>query len=171
MAFATYTDMQYRLGVTLDVDEQARATQILADATGLVKQAAGQEIELVTDDVLIRRGVDSNRLRLPQRPVVSVSAITSQYYGYSAQSLAQDQWYLDGDTLVRYGFASWFGPEYELMITYTHGWTTVPIVAKAITLEAALRAWPAQNDVLLTQFEEDRLAKAFRRQQRTMDLT
>ena len=142
--FATAAELAARLGVTFAGDEGSRATALLTLASGLIQQEARQTIELVTDDVLTIRGTRERKLLLPERPVVSVSSIT-----LGGSAVSSDSYYIDGDHLVRGSggdFLSDFSGGYgsaasPLVITYTHGYATIPDAIKAICIEAVVRVW------------------------------
>lgn len=148
--FASASDLAERLGVTISGAEQTRADALLATASGLIQAEARQAIELVADDVLELRGTSDDRVRLPERPVVSVGSVT-----LDGVALAEGtDWYLDGSALVRMpstilgltagplcrGFGN---PSQELVVTYTHGFAPgdIPGAVKAVCLEAVVRVW------------------------------
>jgi hypothetical protein len=147
--FANSADLQDWLGVELTAAEHVRAAKLLADATGLVQKAARQTISRVTNDELTRPGAYADRIRLPERPVVSVSEVELD----GVTLVADDEWYLDGDELVRTGvwapsedrFATfgggWGDPSQVLVVTYTHGFDPIPETVKAICLQAVARVW------------------------------
>lgn len=151
--FATPDDLATRLGITLTDDEWFRADSLLTDASALIADEVGQTIDLVTDDVYTRPGTYDNRILLPQRPVVSISSITARLLGNTDFPIADDSWYIDGDELVRAAFPlgierhffqtgnGWLGPTFTLTITYTHGYATIPQIAKSVCLEAVVRVW------------------------------
>lgn len=185
-AFATHDELAARLGIELTVEEETRADALLELASAVIQEEAGQVIERVEDDVLTLRGVPSRRLRLPERPVESVSGVV-----LAGETLDEgDHWYLEGDELVRTGpvFGFWpsigygFGnPDQELVITYTHGFATIPGAIKAVCLEAVVRVWvnpasvrqegygseqvayQAGNGLVLTEYERRVVHRALRR--------
>jgi hypothetical protein len=145
--FASTDELAARLGLTLTEDEETRAETLLGLASELIQSETGQTIELVEDDELTRNGSASPRLRLPERPVVEVSAVELD----GDALLEGTDWYLDGDELVRthgtisgpfgpFGFG-WGGPEAELAITYSHGFDPIPGAVKAACLEVVVRVW------------------------------
>ncbi len=138
VAFATAAELASRLGVVFNTAEVTRADGLLTLASRLVERAAGRDIGLVENDVLIRRGIDGDVLRL-KGPVVSVASVTSGYLGASAVTIPASDYVVDGDTLVHDDY--W--PDFEnlLTITYTHGYSVVPITAKLVVLEAVVRVW------------------------------
>lgn len=133
--FATAAELGSRLGISLDEDETTRANTLLTLASGLIQDETGQEIAQATE-TFTRPGVWGNRLRLRERPVTAVTSVK-----IDGVALAADDWYLDGDELVRGG--GWSGPEADVEIVYTHGYASAdtPPAVKAVCLEVATRVW------------------------------
>lgn len=133
--FATAVELGQRLGITLDATETTRADALLVLASGLIQDETGQSIEQATETVT-RPGVWGNLLRLLERPVTAVSSVK-----IDGVALAADDWYLDGDELVRGG--GWGGPEAAVEIGYTHGYAAadVPAAVKTTCLEVVARVW------------------------------
>lgn len=145
--FAQPEDLENRLGMDFNDDDHIRAASLLEMASGLVQDAACQRIELVEDDELSMPGTNSDRITLPERPVVSIASIT-----IDGRELTEDtDWYLKGDTIYRFTsrwVGDWCGrgfgwPRQPIVITYTHGYAEhdVPSLVKTITLEAVQRVW------------------------------
>jgi len=164
MAFATHADLGIRLGVDLTSGEQDDATALIALAQELIQSETGQDIELVEDDVLTRPGTWSDRLRLPQRPVVAVSSVT-----IDGTAVDADTYYVDGDELVRKTGLStddaflthgrgWGGPESVLVVTYDHGLSTIPGVVKAVCLEMCVRVWVNPGTVQAETYGSENVA-------------
>lgn len=155
-AFADHTDLASRLGLTLTTDEETRGDALLAIASGIIQETAGQLIGLVTDDEIEIPGTTDERILLPERPVVSVASV---FLG-AVELGAGTDWFLDGDEIVRipssltlgvgglldteftFPLGTGFGwEEQTLTITYTHGYATIPSTVKAICLEMVVRVW------------------------------
>lgn len=146
-AFATPADLEARLGVELDVGETTRAQALLDDASDLVRDITGQFIERVDDDQIVIPGNDRATLRLPERPVLDVTAVAAD-----GTDLSVNDYFLNaaGDLEIIGGAFSnftnmawdgtWFGPLATLEITYSHGYDN-PATAKAVTLDAVVRVW------------------------------
>lgn len=134
-AFATTDDLAARLGVELTAEEATRAQTLLELASGLIRRETGQTIHRVAGDTLVRRGTHTGRLRLPQRPVVSVASVA-----IDGQAVDPAVWYVEGDELVRRS-RGWGGPGTELTVVYTHGFDPVPDEVRAVCLEAVVRVW------------------------------
>lgn len=133
--FATSDELASRLGVEFSSEDSTRADGLLETASGLIKDVAKQDLELVEDDVLTRRGVNADRFRLPQRPVEAVTLVK-----LDGETLAADEYYLAGDQLVK-TTGVWGSPLQELEVTYTHGYAAMPESLKAICIEAVVRVW------------------------------
>jgi len=194
-AFATYSDLEARLGITMTNPEQTRATTLLNTSSDLVRAAVRQQIDLVTDDVYVRRGSWDSRLRLPERPCVSVTSVVARSPIGVDLPIVTPGFFLDGDDLIRYTGPTysfdtgrgWFGPAYQLTITYTHGFAVVPALAKVVAVEAAARVWVnpegatqanvagamyayADTGMMLTEDEEEDLVERFRRKSGSVTL-
>lgn len=151
--FATADDFGVRLGETLTDAERDRVNALLARASGLIQEEARQRIQFEIDDELTVRGVYDDRLRLPQRPVISISSVTVTPQGGTATTIDPESYYLDGDDLVRAAFPlqsqrffgqwtrGWFGPLYALSVVYTHGHDPIPEAVKALCMEMVVRVW------------------------------
>ncbi|MFJ2631063.1 hypothetical protein ACIO6U_03740 [Streptomyces sp. NPDC087422] len=109
--FATADDLNERVSWDLSDMERAQASRLLADASNLIRAAAGyQQISRVDDDVVTLRGSGTGRLRLPQRPVRDVTAVAG---------LGGTEWAWDGGvSLDRLPWGLWLGP---VTVTYSHG--------------------------------------------------
>lgn len=147
--FATAEELALRLDSDFDEDAETRANEHLTLASGLIQASARQVIELVEDDELIRRGSRESVIILPERPVVEVSAIT-----LAGREITD--FYVDGDELVRSSGSQpwvdpytscggWSSPSSELVITYTHGYETIPDALKAICLECVVRIYTMKD--------------------------
>jgi len=144
-AFATSQDLADRLGVDFTASEHQRAKRLLEKATRLIQSETGQTVFLVEGDVFTTRGTVSNRIRLPQGPVVSVDSVT-----LDGTALDAAGYYSSGSELVRQswggsGFGSpLFGyPTQELVVTYSHGFDPdeIPGDVIAVCLEMVVRVW------------------------------
>lgn len=143
--FASADDLAARLGVELGQPEQTRAEALLKSASGLIQAEARQVIERVTDDEVILPGTSDDRLRLPERPVVSVASVA-----IDGETLAATGYYLDAGALVRrqldslaLGCSGFGAPSQEVRVVYTHGYAAdeMPETVKSVCLEAVVRVW------------------------------
>jgi hypothetical protein len=143
-------------GLTLTTDEQTRADALLALASQLIQEETRQTIALVTGDVLSRKGSFSSRIRLKERPVVSVASVV-----LDGVTMDPTSYYIDRDELVRRNWSSaiidssfgrpwagWGFPYSDLVITYTHGFAVVPGLVKQICMEMVVRVWANPGSVI-----------------------
>lgn len=153
--FASADDFAARIGVTLTDAEVARANLLLTRASGIIQKAMKQNIALVTDDTYVRPGDYSSAVRLPERPVVSVSSVVLDDNQGNPTTLVQaENFYIENDTLIRLNWnaviqdssfglpwAGWGFPWWTLTVDYTHGYTEIPEPAPTICMEMVVRAW------------------------------
>lgn len=152
---ASVDELEARLGIELTADEEQRAIGLLTTASALVRSCVKQNITKISGDVWVTRGVFGNRLRVPQRPVVSVASVTASFMGATAVTIDPTTYFVDRDELVRYDWPlsftignGWLGPGWKLTVTYDHGYdpaaTQVPYqlaLCKTVALEAVARVW------------------------------
>lgn len=154
--FATSADLAVRLGVPLTSDEETRADTLLGLSSALIQREARQLLELVTDDVLNMPGTSEGRLRLPERPVVSVSAVMIGALVINVNDDGSDPtgYVLVGDMLFRR--AGWGYPDQMVQITYTHGYDPVPDAIRAVCMEPVVRVWVNPGNVVHEQYGSER---------------
>lgn len=144
---ATTADLEARLGRPLTDDEVLRAPAMLADASALVRDFTRREFTAAVDDVIVLRPVGVT-LRLPQRPVTTVSSVKAVMPdGTSTVDLSGWAW--DGRDKVNLSCATWdtssvpneqrrpWPDTYE--VTYDHGDATVPPGVVAVVCAMVLR--------------------------------
>lgn len=147
VALATADDVAVRIGRTFTVDEEARVTALLDDASAAVRAYTGQEFTLVADDVArirARNGV----VRLPQRPVVDVTATTD----VDGNSVEFD--WDAGDTvsiaglspIVRFDVEPFTTRTPWIDVTYSHGYATVPPDIVGVVCQIVGRAFGRPAD-------------------------
>lgn len=164
--FASNADLAVRLGLALSVPEQQRADALLASASGLIQDEMKQTISLVPNEVFTRPGSFASRVRLPQRPVVSVTAVT-----LNALALVKgNDYYVDGDEIVRmralpdtsFGLPNvgWGYPWQDLVVTYSHGYAAIPQLVKNVCMEMVTRVWTNPGAVIQTSIGNEQTVYA-----------
>lgn len=151
---ATVTDIEARLGRPLTTAEQARVAALLADASGKVRDYTGQAFTIVTDDTVKLRA-QQGEIRLPQRPVLSVSSVTAVGAG-GAPDLVVVGWQWDGLDIIRTISTSpvinlpelWYEDEAEAYpgtyrIVYSHGGGSTPAGVLAVVAAMVMRTLTA----------------------------
>jgi hypothetical protein len=145
-ALATTDDLAVRLGRTYTGTEEDKAEALLRDASAAVRSYTGQTFSLVTDDT-VRLRPRNGTLRLPQRPVVAVSAVAN--VDGDTVSFTWD----NGQTVYLAGYGYGLNAfEVEpfrsrlpwLDVTYTHGYETIPDDIVAVVANIAGRAFGRQ---------------------------
>lgn len=153
---ASPSDLNLFLQRTVD---SPTATLLLSIATSAIQSAVGQTLTYVADDV-VDLVVTENRIILPQRPVVDVTAV---------QGLTGSEWVVVQDVImpvylldggINSAWASdsateapWWSYVAQLpwplaSVTYSHGFQTIPDDLRGICLTVAGRM--ASNPVGLT---------------------
>lgn len=140
-ALATTDELEQHLQQSLG-EYRESAVALLDQVSDLARAYIGQTLTRATSTVTLR-GTSDTDLRLPERPVVSVSAVT-----LDGTTVSTSEYRLLGDTLVRsYG---WGHRNLPVAVTYVHGWLTdeVPADLKNVILRATGRAFKNPVGVL-----------------------
>jgi len=111
-----------------------RAQQAIYHATAMVQAETGQRLVAVAGDV-VTLWAARPAVRLPQRPVTAVTAVTTAA-GTVYTNGAGTDWTLVGDWLT---VGTWMWSRGYLTVTYSHGYATVPEQLKWVCLAAATR--------------------------------
>jgi hypothetical protein len=123
--------------------DDAAAVQACKIASEVIRATLRQTVTLVEDDELRIEGSWGARIRLPQRPVISVAGVT-----VDGAALPSSSWNLLGDEVVLASDLETFatitvpeggfgGARSVLVVTYTHGYAVVPWDIKGLALGAA----------------------------------
>ena len=146
-ALATVTDVEVRLGRTFDAEEAARVSALLDDASAAVRAYTGQEFDLVADDE-VRLRARNGAVKLPQRPVVAVSAVANVDGDTVTHDWdSSDVVYLSGlNPLIRFDVEPFRSRDPWVDVTYTHGYATVPDDIVAVVCQIVGRAFGRPAD-------------------------
>lgn len=155
MAFATVQEFANHMQATVTT---SAATSALNTATSRIQSATGQDFVLVEDDEITLRG-GAGWIRLPQRPVIEVSSVVTQFLGDSATTtqavnVEYTRW---GDELTwiaggysrlgaspRWPYMYWDWPEF-VTVTYTHGYAVIPDDVKGTCLDLAAEIYSSPD--------------------------
>ena len=96
---ATTTDLEDRLGRSLTDVEARKAPALLRDASAKVRAYTRQDFDLTLGDVAVLRPVGTE-LRLPQRPVLDVTAVVAVGGAPGIPDLPLSGWTWDGLDIV-----------------------------------------------------------------------
>lgn len=138
---ATSDDIAVRLGRTFSSTEEERIDALIDDTWAAIQAYTGQEFTLVEDDQ-VRLRARRGGVRLPQRPVVDVTAVAN------VDGVAIEFSWDSGDfvtitglgTLVRFDVEPFRDREPWVDVTYSHGYSTVPAEVVGLLCQIVGRA-------------------------------
>lgn len=153
-ALATVEDVEARLGRGLTTEETIRVEAMLADVSAMVRSYTGQTFTVTADDQVTLRGI-GGEIRLPQRPVTSVSAVVA-IGGEGLPDVPLVDWAWDGIDTIRVGEGSfvinlpevwWDDDGYPgtYRVTYSHGDERTPADVLAVICGVVLRVFSNPN--------------------------
>lgn len=147
---ASLTDLSDRLGRPLTAFEEARAQALLADASAKVRSYTKQAFSRTDNETVVMRA-QQGEIRLPQRPVIDVTAVVA-IGAAGAPDLPVVGWQWDGLDIIRTITDTpainmperWYDEDVEAYpgtyrVTYSHGTAAVPADVVAIVARMALR--------------------------------
>ncbi len=138
-AFCTVDDLEAFLQVVI-ADDNASAVAAIGAASAAIQNHCRQTISQVAADVLTLTVPAYRRtILLPEQPVTAVASIVED--GTTLVVGTDYQWTRSG-ILTRVG-RSWATGWQDVVITYTHGYATIPDDLKDICVRAAARAYQA----------------------------
>lgn len=146
-ALATTDDVALRIGRTFTSDEEDRVQALLDDASAAVRAYTGQTFTLVEDDE-VRLRARNGGVRLPQRPVVDVTAVAdvdgnTVIFDWDAS----DTVYLAGlSEAVRFDIEPFRTRTPFVDVTYSHGYESVPADIVAVVCQIVGRAFGRPAD-------------------------
>lgn len=137
MSFASPADLAaYLQRPAFTAGAETTSAQLALDiASSVVRERTGQDFIVATSTVTLDTHGDED-VRLPQLPVTSVTSVTTRNRG-SVTTTART---LNTDYEVRGGRLRWVGIgawPYEVTVTYTHGYATIPDDVRGATLAVA----------------------------------
>lgn len=147
-SFATVEDLEAFLDETFDESAGSAQAQAMLDAaTAEMKTLmGGQNIDVPPTADTIQLDADGRyMLRLPQRPVTAVSAVTVNTTTATVLTVSTDvEWHADGRIYrvdgLAWGAPRWPGrPRQFVTVTYTHGYAQMPEPLMEICRQYAAR--------------------------------
>lgn len=152
---ATQGDVEALLGRSLAPQEQARIDALLSKVSAMVRNRSGQKFSLLQSTTRLR-AIDG-KLKLVQKPVVSVDQLEVVNWDGSLTSYSPGVWWFDGiDTIAGVTLESnvivnspaiWADRVMPaaFQVTYTHGEAEIPEDINGIVCSAVLRALGASS--------------------------
>jgi hypothetical protein len=122
--FVGIGDLATFMGVTTADLTTALADLAVSAAESKVRAYTDQQITIVNNDVVYLDGNGRRKLRLPERPVLSVSLVEEGSGDPVWTSLDSDAYHLRDSILIRWDGSVWVPGEANLRVTYSHGYLT-----------------------------------------------
>lgn len=123
---ATTVDVEARLGRTLTDTEALRIDALLADASASIRNYTRQELTAVAGDIATFK-VRNGRVKLPQRPVTDVIAVTSLNSDPVLYQWLGDDTILTGtNTPDSFAWVPWTSGIPAVNVEYDHGYDLIP---------------------------------------------
>jgi hypothetical protein len=155
---ATIGDLADFTGQTF-ASTDPRALRALASASGVVRRECRQFLSYVADDTVSLRGNWVRKLKLPEGPVTAVGAVYVDDQlvvervwtgGRYLRLLTEDEQRRGYGVRNGYGYRYWGGPNYEVRVTYSHGFAVIPAELVDVTLSLAARRLdnPLQDSIV-----------------------
>jgi hypothetical protein len=143
-ALAVQADVEAILCRVVPTGDVTFVSRLLDMASARVRRFTRQTLSAVTADVLTVPGTWGTELHLPQIPVTAVTSITVD--GVLVDP-TEYTWTRSG-LITRY-WRWWGGPKSSIVVTYNHGFATIP--DDIVTIVAALVAEQYRNPDQLQQ--------------------
>lgn len=146
---ALFTNAELQAQLRLSSVDATTATQLATLASDIVRDELNQLVDYVANDQITLYGDGGDLIVLPERPVVSVSAVllNGQAVGqFSVINGALQRIVYAGSQYAGSSSMRWpYGV--PVAITYTHGYQTVPGTIKSVALELAAAAYTVNDTV------------------------
>lgn len=157
MSFALPADLAAYLQTTAPAAGSAAeaSMQLALDiASSIVVARTGQTFTATAGDTITLDTYGDEDVRLPQRPVTAVTAVTTRDKGSTAttaRTLNAD-YEVRGDRLRWVGIGSW---PYEVTVTYSHGYAAIPDDVKGATLAVAAEIYDNPEGLSRSALDDD----------------
>ncbi len=136
----TITDLEELLQLTISTATQVSAAQAaITEASAAIRGYCHQMLTPVTDEVITLDGNGGTHMLLPELPVTSVVSVVE-----NDKALVVDDDYRLGRYGVLYRIGTvWASGVQNIVVTYSHGYTTLPDDVVGVCARAAARRYQA----------------------------
>lgn len=117
--FATATELAGFMGLP-DPADLTRYQQHIAAASAMIRRFCGQDLSLVTGDVVVLEAVDRDTLILPERPVVAISSLLVSGVAYTNYRLNAKAGLIHNGSTSTTSEGTWWSA--GATVTYDHGY-------------------------------------------------
>lgn len=135
---ATTADITARLGRALTAVEAIRIVPILKDASAAVRRYVPQTFSAATSTVTLK--VRRGRVRLPERPVNTVTAVVDSNGNAVFYTVIGDVVVFGANVPDDFAWFPWRNGYQTVTVTYTHGYATIPDDIVGVVCSIAIRA-------------------------------
>lgn len=148
--FCTTQDLEDALG--RPVTRAASATRAIERATAMIQSYTYQTIAYVADDVITLNPVGNTSILLPEVPVVAVSSVVeagvtlvlTDDYTWDADGILRRRWPQQSSRVWPLtGVRNFPNEPNALVVTYSHGYQTIPADIREVCLSMAVRSYQA----------------------------
>lgn len=138
-AFCTIADLEAFLQVTIGTPN-ASATAAITGASAAIQNECRQRIEQVAADALTLTVEEDRRtILLPEQPVTAIASVVEDG---TTLTVGDDYRWTAAGVLTRRG-RCWSSEWDGVVVTYTHGYATIPDDLKGVCIRSAARAYQA----------------------------
>lgn len=136
--FCTIADIENFLQLEIDVGTQLdSANRAIMEATEVIRNYCDQYISHVVNDVITVDGQGGGMLYLPELPVLSVSEVIED-----GDTLTQATDYILGQHGILHRLRNiWSTGVQNISVTYSHGYSVIPVDIVGVCTRAAARAY------------------------------
>lgn len=138
--FATEADLEALLQVAIPESASASAVRAIEGASAAIQGYCHQSLAYVADDVVTLTAEPFNRLlMLPELPVIDVTSVVED--GTTLVVSDDFAWYVNG--LLYRKNRHWNSDFRNVVVTYSHGYQTIPVAVREVCARSAARAYQA----------------------------
>lgn len=136
--FCSIADMADFLQIEIPEAKEASAARAITEATAVIVNYCRQALEQTEDDEVTLDGTGTSKLLLPELPATAVDSVVED-----DDELDSDEFKLGQHGILHRVGAAWPRGVQNIVVTYTHGYETIPDDVASICVRAAARAYQA----------------------------
>jgi hypothetical protein len=140
--FCTIEELELflQLDISSSPEAVASAEQMIEDVTAAIRNYTNQQISEVVGDTITIDGPGKKRIFLPELPITEITSVIED-----GDTLTQATDFILGQfgILYRLGGYNWSDGYNNIDITYTHGYSTIPLDIKSVCIRGASRIFQA----------------------------
>lgn len=146
MAYSTQADLEKWLQIDFTVEPEPVVTLLLAYAEAVIDNYTDRTFHAVAGDSVTLDGRGDRILFLPQWPVTAVGSVVED--GVALAAGTDFYWYADGRLVrgspdVGYPNMRWSRADQSVVVTYDHGYATIPPEIELVSTRIAGRMFQA----------------------------